>query len=245
MSEQVEVKAEVVDVKAENLKLWHSVGKTNPNFTKVSTQKGGFTSINPYYQIEQATGLWGVFGKNWGLRSIVKDFSQIELTGLMLYQAEFFCPETTFEINNAVSVKSVGKGYVDEDFMKKVETDTLTKALSKVGFNNDIFKAQFDNAEYLEERKAEVEMETAEDKEKLNEERFKEVATIANNAIKAMSALSTTITVDNLKNKTLTTVRRKLNAYKFQPELLDKRLIDAAQKRIDEIRGIQANDKSM
>ncbi len=247
MSEQVEVKVEVdaAELKAQNLKLWKSIGKTDPKFTKEATTKGGFTSISAYYQIEVATGVFGVYGKDWGLTDIQVDYSLLELTGLATMKAVFFCPKSTFPINNAISVKAVGSSYVDADFMKKLQTNTITKALSLLGMSNDVFKGEFDNIEYVEERSAEAEMAEAEDKEKLNDERFKEVATIANNAIRAMAALSTTITVDNLKNKTLTTVRRKLSAYKFDPNVLDKKLTDAAQKRIDEIRGIQANDKAM
>lgn len=44
---------------------------------------------------------------------------------------------------------------VDADFAKKIETDALTKALSKMGFNADIFMGRFDDTKYVEERKEE------------------------------------------------------------------------------------------
>lgn len=229
------------DERARNLELWAACGETNPKFTKQVDQKGGFTSINPYYQIELATGLWGAYGKAWGLRNIERDFSILDSTGLMNYKAEFFCPETTFEINNSVMVRTV-KGRVDEDFMMKVETKTLTKALSKIGFNHDVFQAQFDDANYVAERMAEVELEQAEDKDKLKDERFKEIQKDVENSIATMKALPTTVTVDNMRNKTLTNARRKLNTYKFNPQLFDERINKAAEARISEIRASQSND---
>ena len=43
----------------------------------------------------------------------------------------------------------------NDDFAKKVETDTLTKALSKLGFNADIFLGKFDDTKYVEQMKQE------------------------------------------------------------------------------------------
>ncbi len=39
----------------------------------------------------------------------------------------------------------------DDQFAKKVETDSLTKCLSKLGFNADIFLGKFDDQRYLAE----------------------------------------------------------------------------------------------
>ena len=44
---------------------------------------------------------------------------------------------------------------VDDNFAKKIETDALTKAISKLGFNADIFMGKFDDVRYVEEMKKE------------------------------------------------------------------------------------------
>ena len=44
---------------------------------------------------------------------------------------------------------------IDDNFAKKLETDTLTKAISKLGFNADIFMGKFDDTKYLAEIKKE------------------------------------------------------------------------------------------
>ena len=38
---------------------------------------------------------------------------------------------------------------VDDDFAKKVATDALTKGLSKLGFNADVFMGRFDDNKYV------------------------------------------------------------------------------------------------
>ena len=38
---------------------------------------------------------------------------------------------------------------VDADFAKKIETDALTKALSKIGFNADVFMGLYDDHKYV------------------------------------------------------------------------------------------------
>ena len=39
--------------------------------------------------------------------------------------------------------------FLDTDAYKKLETDTLTKALSRLGFNADIFEGLYDNKDYI------------------------------------------------------------------------------------------------
>ena len=49
------------------MEIWNSNCTTNPAFTKYVKQRGGFTAIDAYYQIRQATELWGPYGASWGL----------------------------------------------------------------------------------------------------------------------------------------------------------------------------------
>jgi len=48
--------------------------------------------------------------------------------------------------------KSKNGLYIDKDWAKKIETDVTTKALSKLGFNADIFKGNWDDDKYVQER---------------------------------------------------------------------------------------------
>ncbi len=140
----------------ENLELWNKVEKTNPNYTKNANVKGNkITSIAPQYQIKQATEQFGSYGDKWGFKKMNFDYTLKDI-GMVTFEATFYYPNGEFEIVNSVQLfKDGAKTKIDDDFAKKVETDTLTKALSKLGFNADIFLGKFDDIKYLEEVKKE------------------------------------------------------------------------------------------
>ena len=57
-----------------------------------------------------------------------------------------------FETINTISIyKDNAQTKVDDDLAKKVETDTLTKSLSKLGFSADIFLGRYDDVRYVAE----------------------------------------------------------------------------------------------
>jgi len=134
-----------------NLELWSKVEKTNPEYTKKANVKGNLlTSIAPQYQIKQATEQFGVYGIGWGFRSMEFDYTLANI-GMATFKAVFYFPNGEFEIVNSVQLyKDGAQTKIDDDFAKKVETDTLTKALSKLGFNADIFLGKFDDTKYVE-----------------------------------------------------------------------------------------------
>ena len=76
--------------------------------------------------------------------------------GLVTFKALFYYPDGEFEIINTISIyRDNAKTKIDDEFAKKVETDSLTKALSKLGFNADVFMGRFDDVRYVEEVKKE------------------------------------------------------------------------------------------
>lgn len=133
----------------DNRRIWDMVCKTDPKFTTKVSARGGFTAIDAYWQIEQATALWGPYGSTWGLRGII--YSYIHSDFLCVVQAKFWYPDGEFEIGNAIRYKEQVKGIdkVDEDFIKKVETSTISKALSRLGFSADVFEGRFDDNQYV------------------------------------------------------------------------------------------------
>jgi integrase len=174
---------------SDNLKLWKSVEKTNPNYTKKAKVGGNqITAISPQYQIMNATEKFGSYGSKWGFKNIEFDYSitntpvtlkikdwdtkAIEevksILGLVGFKATFFYPDGQFEITNSIKIFTDNKhSKIDDNFAKKLETDALTKALSKLGFNADIFLGKFDDVRYLEEVTKEFAEPTV--KEKLSE----------------------------------------------------------------------------
>ena len=134
------------------LDLWDRVQETNPFYTKKANVKGNnLTSIAPQYQVHQATKEFGIYGETWGFKSLSFDYTLKEI-GMIVLNAVFYYPKGEFPIVNSVQLYRDGAmKKIDDDFAKKVETDTLTKALSKLGFNADIFMGRFDDTKYFAE----------------------------------------------------------------------------------------------
>ena len=135
------------------MKLWEAVCKTDPKHTKKANVKGNnLTSIKPQYQIMMATEQFGSYGSTWGFRDIKITYDLLE-KGLVFFEAEFYYPTGSFPAINTISVyRDNAQTKLDDEFAKKVETDSLTKCLSKLGFNADIFLGQFDDVRYVEMR---------------------------------------------------------------------------------------------
>lgn len=135
-----------------NLDLWDRVQETNPNYTKKANVKGNqITSIAPQFQIMNATEQFGAYGSKWGFKDMWFDYSLKEL-GLICLNATFFFPNGSFPVVNSISLwRDNAQTKIDDQFAKKLETDALTKALSKLGFNADIFLGRFDDSRYFNE----------------------------------------------------------------------------------------------
>ena len=140
----------------DNLELWDKVKKTDPKHTKQANVKGNkLTSIKPQYQIYCATKEWGSYGSSWGFESIELCYELKEI-GLITFKARFYYPNGDFPCINTIGLyRDNAMTKIDDEFAKKVETDALTKCLSKLGFNADIFMGRFDDLRYVEELKKE------------------------------------------------------------------------------------------
>jgi len=161
---------------SDNLKLWNAVEKTNPKYTKQANVGGNkITSIAPQYQIMNVTEQFGSYGKTWGFKNIELDYTLVPEFNLIVFKAIFFYPEGEFPTINSIKMfMDNAKLKIDDNFAKKLETDTLTKAISKLGFNADIFMGKFDDVKYL----AEVTKEFSEPKkevENISDEKFLEL----------------------------------------------------------------------
>lgn len=145
-----------------NLELWEKVCKTDPSHTEAANVRGNkITAISPQYQIMLATEQFGPYGLSWGFKDIQLDFSMVEKIGIVVFKGEFFystasCKRDSFPIISSISAyKDGAMTKPDADFAKKVETDALTKALSKIGFNADVFMGLYDDHKYVAQMQAE------------------------------------------------------------------------------------------
>ena len=161
-----------------NIELWNSVCTTDPKHTTKVTQRGGFTAISAQYQIREATKIWGPYGAEWGLSDFEYDRLDFGDQVMVHVKAKFRYPIVkkntvlfpSFELSSTIMV--TGKK-LDDDWAKKVETDILTKALSKLGFNSDVFEGRFDDNKYVATLNKKNEQAEAKDKEKESMEKAK------------------------------------------------------------------------
>ena len=152
------------------MKLWNSVCKTDPKHTKSANVRGNkITAIAPQSQIMAATEAFGPYGLSWGFSAIQFDYSMLEKTGIVVFKGVFFYStddrkRDEFPITSSISAyKDGAQTKPDADFAKKVETDALTKALSKIGFNADVFMGLYDDNKYVQMMKEEFRDATPED----------------------------------------------------------------------------------
>lgn len=134
--------------KTDNMELWKQVCVTDPAITKHVGTRGGFTAIDAQAQIKRATELWGSYGSAWGVKNCEYiDVNEKEMVVEVVLTAVFYYPDGEFEIATDMAFK---KG---NDSCKKLLTDLTTKALSKLGFNSDVFEGKFDDNKYVESLK--------------------------------------------------------------------------------------------
>jgi len=135
----------------DNTKLWDAVCTTDPAHTKKVNQRGGFTAIDAMYQIETATKQFGPAGVGWGW-----DFELIWPPNDSVIAKVTLWHGKKDQTVTQCGQKRLNMGdKVDEDAVKKAVTDGLTKCLSYLGFNADVFLGKFDDNKYIEAMKAE------------------------------------------------------------------------------------------
>lgn len=132
----------------DKMELWKIVCKTDPDTTKRVNTRGGFTAIDAQSQVKRATEMFGSFGFGWGTKD--ETFTQ-PITGVIIYQATLYYnfgkEKGEFPIHSSIVLAINNR--VDDDAIKKVATDALTKGLSKLGFNSDVFEGKFDDNKYV------------------------------------------------------------------------------------------------
>jgi hypothetical protein len=151
---------------SDNLRLWDAVEKTNPAHTKKVKFGRSITAIDPYHQIKNATEQFGAAGDGWGWSVVDTKF---------LPTNEVACLVRVWHSSKDKYIEQWGQNGLfidkaeekkDADCMKKATTDGLTKCLSMMGFNADIFLGKFDDSKYVQ--KVAGEFAASEEKAKYN-----------------------------------------------------------------------------
>tara|TARA_R110000796_G_scaffold76589_9_gene171237 strand:- start:1556 stop:2020 length:465 start_codon:yes stop_codon:yes gene_type:complete len=142
---------------SDNLKLWNSVCESDPKYLKkVSFGSRSFTAIDPQYQVMKATDAFGPVGDGWGWHAdtAVHQLSNGDaaiISNVSIWhgsQANVFGP-----FPGCRKLFDAAKGRLAEDAPKMSVTDGLTKGLSHLGFDADVFLGKMDGNKYAADTK--------------------------------------------------------------------------------------------
>jgi hypothetical protein len=137
-----------VKAMSENMKLWEQVQDTPENLISEIKSSDGKTlnTVAPINRTKKATEMFGLYGDSWGLKKLEHGIERIfdnivlaTLDAVFFYKYENKTIE--FEISTSLSIMHFDgeKWKVNHTYRKAIETDLITKALSKLGFNADIY----------------------------------------------------------------------------------------------------------
>jgi len=136
-----------------NMKLWDRLKETDPKYTKPFSKFGGkqLTTVDPMYQIQMMTNMFGPVGKGWKYEVEYK-----YIDGLVFAEVKLkWFDKQWYEYGPVCSVQNLSKknGGLDDEAPKKAMTDAMTKAFSHLGMSADVFLGMFDNSKYVETMK--------------------------------------------------------------------------------------------
>ena len=135
-----------------NLELWNKVSKSDPKYLKkISFGRRSFTAIDPQYQVRCITEAFGPVGQGWGWTNETRF---INLSNGDTAVVADVCIWTVDKANSFGPFSGcrkffdAAKGRLNEDAPKMAITDGLTKAISHLGFNADVFLGEMDGNKY-------------------------------------------------------------------------------------------------
>ena len=138
-----------------NMKIWETLSKTNPNYTRTAPSSYGkrITTIDPMYQIQCMTEVFGPVGQGWKYTVEYKYQDGLVFAEVCIH----YCVHNNwFQYGPVCSVQNLSKrDKLDDEAPKKAMTDAMTKAFSHLGMNADVFLGKFDDSKYVEQMKQE------------------------------------------------------------------------------------------
>ena len=156
-----EVKSKSKTKVQDNLSLWNKVQTSKSETLKGVNLGRKFKSINAHSQVMAATEQFGPMGLGWGYEPTYEEIfgmlrCQLKMWAIIDGQRSEFYSEGGCAIEPVAGddARSIRKaGMANSDIFKKATTDALTKGLSVLGFNADVFLGLWDDNKYVQEQK--------------------------------------------------------------------------------------------
>lgn len=137
---------------ANNLEIWNTLAPSDPQYLKpVSFGARSFTAIDPQYQVKKMTEQFGPVGDGWGWHSTTEIIAVNNGDSAVLAHVTVWhgSPANSFgAFTGCRKFFDANKGRIAEDAPKMAVTDGLTKALSHLGCDADIFLGKMDGNKY-------------------------------------------------------------------------------------------------
>lgn len=134
-----------------NMDLWDKVSKSKVKYTKKVSLGRTFTAIDPHSQIMAATEQFGPAGTGWGWSVERVEYLPTNEVAVLVRLWHGDHEAAVYQWGQAGLYIDKADTRKDGDCMKKATTDGLTKCLSYLGFNADVFLGQFDDNKYVAE----------------------------------------------------------------------------------------------
>lgn len=135
-----------------NMKHWDNLSKSDPKYLRqVSFGSRNFTAIDPQYQVKIMTEEFGAVGEGWGWHNTTEVVHVSNGNSAVLAHVSVWhgTPANTFgPFTGCRKFFDATKGRIAEDAPKMAVTDGLTKALSHLGCNADVFLGEMDGNKY-------------------------------------------------------------------------------------------------
>lgn len=150
---------------ADNLRIWNTLGKTDPKHTKGFKRSGGFagTAVKPIWQTMRLTEYFGPAGSGWGMdeptfQTVTAGEEILVFCTVGLWYRE---GETMARVYGVGGDKVMGKNkygpFTNDEAFKASYTDALSNAMKQIGVAADIHMGLFDDEKYVREAKREFE----------------------------------------------------------------------------------------
>lgn len=119
--------------------------------TKKVNKRGGFTSVCAHSQVKAATTEFGPIGVGWGYSCEYEFLPDMVICLVTIWHSG----DRNKKFGPIAGAKQRKEGIDNSDAPKSAMTDGLTKGLSQLGFNADIFLGKFDDNKYVQEMEQE------------------------------------------------------------------------------------------
>ena len=135
-----------------NMDIWNNLAPSDPKYLKkISFGAHSFTAIDPQYQVMKMTEQFGPVGEGWGWHSTTEIVTVSNGDSAVLAHVTVWhgSPANTFgAFTGCRKFFDAAKGRMAEDAPKMAVTDGLTKALSHIGCDADVFLGKMDGNKY-------------------------------------------------------------------------------------------------